>query len=395
MTTPAINLNEYGYSSMRFREWNPFGTLTQDVTTSSMSFNLREVRPASLTSPVRADKTRGPLAWQHVRAAKSTPVGHIDWNFLGWRGRSEGSFTSFDTEMYPYDTLTVIPDAMRDRALLKALLKLKDNKVDLSVMAAEARKTAGMLGNFATDMGKMLKSLRSPKQFLRQTGRLADYKNVPGRYLEWCYGITPLLQDIDGSMQKIAEAQNLHRPLRLKVVGVVQEEELDFLLSYIWTSSSVTSPKVEWRCRRTKLVRYSLCYDVPNWVLKDVSELGLSNPLLTLYELVPYSFVLDWVIPVGDWLNALDAGAFLEFKEGSRTDMVRCDRSFVNFNPDDNPGVTLNGLRLSNQRAGGFSIDRHPIHSKPVFPGIPRLRKPFQLDKLAKGLALLTQAFGK
>jgi hypothetical protein len=297
--------------------------------------------------------------------------------------------------MYPYDTLTVIPDAMRDRALLKALLKLKDNKVDLSVMAAEARKTAGMLGNFATDMGRMLKSLKSPKQFLRQTGRLADYKNVPGRYLEWCYGVTPLLQDIDGSMQKIAEAQNLHRPLRLKVVGVVQEEELDFLLSYIWTSSSITSPKVEWRCRRTKLVRYSLCYDVPNWVLKDVSELGLSNPLLTLYELVPYSFVLDWVIPVGDWLNALDAGAFLEFKEGSRTDMVRCDRSFVNFNPDDNPGVTLNGLRLSNQRAGGFSIDRYPIHSKPVFPGIPRLRKPFQLDKLAKGLALLTQVFGK
>lgn len=394
MTTPAIALDESASSSQRLREWTPDGVLFRDQVSFSQSMNLREIRPESGTSPVRLDLTRAPRAWNHVRVSKSAPVGFIDWDVSGWRARSEGSFTHDNVELYPLDTATAIPPAMRDRALLKTLLKLKDGKINLSVMAAEARKTAGMLGKFATDMSKVLDTDNNKKWF-KNVGRLTNWRNVPSRYLEWCYGVTPLLQDLDGSMQKIAEAQNLHRPLRLKVVGVVSEEELDFLYSYCWPSILTLAPKLSWMCRRTKLVRYSLCYDVPSWALQDVSNLGLSNPLVTLYELMPYSFVLDWVIPVGDWLNALDAGAFLEFKEGSRTEMVRLDRSRVLFDQELNPGVTLNGMRTANQRAGGFSIDRYTVDSKPIFPGIPRLRKPFQLDKLAKGIALLTQVFKK
>jgi hypothetical protein len=193
-------------------------------------------------------------------------------------------------------------------------------------------------------------------------------------------------------MQKIAEAQNLQRPLRLKVVGTAKEEEI-IPYSHTWPNVLSLKPVFVWECRRTKLVRYSLCYDVPSWVLKDVSELGLSNPLSTLYELTPYSFVLDWVVPVGDWLSVLDAGNFLEFKEGSRTDMVKLDRSALRFDPGENPGITLNGSRLTNQMAHGYCIHRTPVISKPIFAGIPRLKSTFKLDTLAKALSLLTQVF--
>jgi hypothetical protein len=281
---------------------------------------------------------------------------------------------------------------MLDRALLKTLLRLKDSKIDMSVMALEARKTAGMLGNFATDMAKTLRGLK--RGDLTQLGRLSNWKNIPGRYLEWCYGVGPLLQDLDGSMQKIAEAQNLHRPMRLKVVGVVQESDL-INLGKILPFNAGPGPHFEFECRRRRLVKYSLTYDVPSWALKDVSELGLSNPLSTLYELTPYSFVLDWVVPVGDWLSVLDAGAFLDFKEGSLTRMVNLDRPSYRLDPAANAGISIKRERLSYLSLTGLGLSRTVITSKPVFAGIPRLKKPFQLDKLAKGLALLTQVFSK
>ena len=40
---------------------------------------------------------------------------------------------------------------------------------------------------------------------------------------------------------------------------------------------------------------------------KTLSETGFSNPLSVAWEIVPWSFVIDWMIPVGDYLNGLDA----------------------------------------------------------------------------------------
>jgi hypothetical protein len=40
---------------------------------------------------------------------------------------------------------------------------------------------------------------------------------------------------------------------------------------------------------------------------KHLSQIGVTNPLSLAWELVPYSFVIDWFIPVGDYLGSFDA----------------------------------------------------------------------------------------
>lgn len=394
MTTPAISTNESSGLNPTGRiqvvNW-PSGTPSDYyLNPSSQGHYYREDRPQSHTSPKRADGTRGPQGWNHWGMFRTAPVGQIDYvvTSYGLEFRMLGSFHTPNASYVPI-AFDNIPQAFRDRALLKALLRLKDGKVNMSVMAAEARKTAGMLGKFTTDMSRVVNALRSKD--VRRLGKLKDWKQIPGRYLEWCYGVGPLLQDIDGSMQAIAEAQVLQRPLRLKVVGVCDEKDLinlDPIQPYFGSN-----PVIEVECQRRRLVRYSLCYDVPSWVLKDLSQLGLSNPLETFYELTPYSFVLDWVIPVGDWLSVLDAGAYLDFKEGTRSEFIALKQNRLYFAPENNPGIILKRLRMSHSAVRGFHTGRVVLDSKPVFAGIPRLKKPFQLDKLAKGLALLTQAF--
>lgn len=394
MTTPAVEINEpapmsfFGVPVFTYPGGFPYYT----IAAQSQGHYFREDRPASSTSLKRADGTRPPREWGHAGMFRYAPVGQCDFVILpyGEEYRMSGPFHTPDASYLPIH-VDNISQGLRDRALLKALLKLKDGKVNLSVMAAEARKTAGMLGRFATDMSRIVDTIRSKD--LRRLGKLKDWKQIPGRYLEWCYGVGPLLQDIDGSMQAIAEAQNLNRPLRLKVVGIAEEKDLINLdpLSP-WFGSNC---RLEVECQRRKLVRYSLCYDVPSWALKDLSQLGLSNPLETLYELTPYSFVLDWVIPVGDWLSVLDAGAFLEFREGTLSQFITLKQSRIYFAPEMNPGIVMKRLRTSHSSVRGFSLARSVLIEKPIFAGIPRLKKPFQLDKLAKGLALLTQAFSR
>jgi len=47
------------------------------------------------------------------------------------------------------------------------------------------------------------------------------------------------------------------------------------------------------------------------WLIARIEEkgsipqmLGLTNPEMVMWELLPYSFVADWFIPIGDWMEA-------------------------------------------------------------------------------------------
>jgi len=52
---------------------------------------------------------------------------------------------------------------------------------------------------------------------------------------------------------------------------------------------------------------FKVWIEVNSQSLTAAQQAGLTNPALVAWELVPYSFVFDWVCSVGDWLTALTA----------------------------------------------------------------------------------------
>jgi hypothetical protein len=53
----------------------------------------------------------------------------------------------------------------------------------------------------------------------------------------------------------------------------------------------------------------------------ELETLGLLNPLSLAWELLPYSFVIDWFLPIGDYLAATTASAGMTWVNGwSRTE---------------------------------------------------------------------------
>lgn len=65
----------------------------------------------------------------------------------------------------------------------------------------------------------------------------------------------------------------------------------------------VTDVTTHTKCEK----RIKFHYRVDNEILRTLSQLSLTNPLEVAWELVPFSFVVDWMLPIGDYLSNMSA----------------------------------------------------------------------------------------
>jgi hypothetical protein len=132
-------------------------------------------------------------------------------------------------------------------------------------------------------------------------------------------------------------------------------------------------------------------YKIDNDYLQRVSNVGLTNPLVVAWELVPFSFVVDWFLPLGDWLNGLDATMGLTFSKGSSTFYYRVQQTveFASLPNDASGSVAFfrGQQEFALKQRGGMAS----------FPGIERpvVKNPISSGHAANALALLVSAFHK
>lgn len=187
-----------------------------------------------------------------------------------------------------------------DLALLDKLARaVRGHQFDLGVNIAEASKTySSIVGNLRS-IGTALVSLKHGNiaGAFRQLGvpsrrqRRLRAKDVSGRWLEMQYGWIPLVsQSFEAA--KALEAITGPRVLRFRASSATKHG------SYDGTQNPFT-----WG--------YPVAVSYSKRLLAELSEdlslqrsLALVDPLQIAWELVPYSFVVDWFIPVGTYLSA-------------------------------------------------------------------------------------------
>jgi hypothetical protein len=131
-----------------------------------------------------------------------------------------------------------------------------------------------------------------------------------------------------------------------------------------------------------------------NPLLALFSQTGFTNPINLLWELIPFSFVADWFLPIGSYLEALKAWEGATFLGGSRTLFTRVKTdSTVAYNGPHTADPLVNVQYYANYRdeqiflnrlaLGGFPSPQIPVYGNGI-SGVNRAANAIAL--LSKGL---------
>ena len=123
-------------------------------------------------------------------------------------------------------------------------------------------------------------------------------------WLEYRYAIRPLLGDIKNAIAAIKALLPYGRR------QTARGKELRVYDDITYDAGDINSPSLyveDLKIERAGSIKASagVLYAIERNINALSALLGLDQPVESLYELIPFSFVLDWVVGVGDWLQSL------------------------------------------------------------------------------------------
>lgn len=343
------------------------------------------------TKPIRSRERKAvgwlyPKGYSRAHTVTSTPQGMIDTVYpSNWRETFSGSLRNVGgfSVQAPEWRYTLVQEAE-----IEALLAVKDSKVNAGVAWAEARKTGDMIADRIFQLARAMRYARKGDMYraTRALG-LRRRNSTASNWAELQYGWLPLCQDIYGGAQALAKS-TLPPPWLITGKG----NATDTFESNLFKGTGMYRRLEEIYGMRGAFVR--LDYLPGNDFFIALKSLGLGNPAEIAWELVPYSFVVDWVWPVGDWLSSLDAATGLFFLSGSLTERAE---SVGRLTSDPRQSEQPDRKILQTQFtavARDFWLNRYPYDESPI-PLPPPPKNPFRAKRVANALSLLALAAGR
>lgn len=280
-----------------------------------------------------------------------------------------------------------------DQASLKAMKAFDFRDMDLGTAWKERSKTASLVQGVAETGIDALRAIkrRDGRGLLNALG--LDHHGARGRgvvdtYLAYHYGMKPLLQDVKGAVDALTrmkpddwriEARGTHTSVSAKTTKFHSGSESSFLASSSYRSSAkaIVSAQPRPQTREQDLM----------WAL------GLDNPLGTAWEVTPFSFVVDWLVPVGDWLQALNSFKYYSGWTGCYTSFKKEDITFSGSSHKKSGVGTIATRLLSPGLDTRIQLVRTVQNGLPLL-GLP-MKDPRSIDHMAKALSLLASGLAR
>lgn len=238
-------------------------------------------------------------------------------------------------------------------------------QANLALNLAERKQAVNMMANRALQLVRFTRALRKLKFRDAATelglhrdaypkGVRANSKAFGSNYLEFHFGWSPLVADIGKAVDIL-----LDTPLDRRVRAGARASE------YHIRAGNPPWWSTDYRVREH---RVQMIADVrvtnPNALL--ASQLGFVNPAMIAWELVPFSFVVDWFANVGDVLSSYTDFTGLELIQPMTTAYASATATMQAYggNPCDgwyyvmNRSEGIRGPTLSFRPFKGFSVRR-------------------------------------
>lgn len=193
--------------------------------------------------------------------------------------------------------------------------KVRGSDFNMSVFLGEGHQTLTMIGDSAIRIarainlltkGNVIGAVHEMSKSAQQTTKLKSHLGPRGlwttklrrnatnqlsnNWLELQYGWLPLLNDIRSGAEQLAHRLNV--PFRQRYAARHSLKTVEMPLTSVYGFADGGA------LYRKQIVAF---ISEPESIPK---LLGLLNPELVLWERTPFSFVADWIIPFGDYLDA-------------------------------------------------------------------------------------------
>ncbi len=354
--------------------YRPDGSLF--ATNNTLSSAAKIVRSQSGYTGARPKTKPMPVHAYGLTASelRLTQVYYSSRDTAGWRSESSGPCLSTVS-----NSGFVVPSfdnwAGVDARALSAFTEKVRGGLDLSIDLAEAGKTIKMFNTVE-------KAIDYTKVFKRKYGLI---KTAANAWLEYTYGWKPLAQAIYGAAD---ESLRLVLNRLEHVSGRASEHWHPKYLSIepVWGGS--TNFDVSGGSLKSS-VTYGCCLTTSSGF--DMSRWTSMNPASIAWELLPFSFVVDWVYNVGGYLRNLETAALYasRFHSGYRTALTVGNIGINHVRSTTGPGIAyerqayMGSLRL-------VQISRTVLSSYPS-PGLPSFDVRLGSSRLISAAALLGQ----
>jgi len=348
-----------------------------------------------------------PLAYSISRTRLNYPENYsfyqraADNTNIYYQYMKEVTFSRFNP--YDYRDISVIDNALH-KAKYRLFDRMRGEGTNIANIIAERKQTIQLIGDTIMRIVWVIKDLKrgditsatrrlfGDSQQGNKIARKLRGKDIANQWIGLQYGWLPLVDDV-------YELVNLTHQRTSSAVYVFHESAVSWNYTAPGTNSSLqTKPngvqyyrpyekQRNW-CRQKYMIRAR-----PDMTYAAPAALGLTNPLVPLWEVVPWSFVVDWFLPVGTYLEQLTADHGWYFLDGCLS--THQNYSWVQDHTSDGT-TSWSGIPIwyANYCRGDARVDKFDRVILTGFPSVnpPRFKNPLSGAHVKNALALLTQA---
>lgn len=291
---------------------------------------------------------------------------------------------------------TQVGNAALNKLAVKAKIALSGN-VALNIL--QARQLSNLLGDTARRITRSIKYLKrgrlaaaakvltDGKASVTKFGPPLSIKNTLAKnWLALQYGWKPLLHDVEGAMESYANyiAKNSSYTTVKASKRLVRENRIDILGPVaVYPRIGCEYNHSKWQCR------YGVRFVISDPLKSFYAQTGFTTPLNLAWEVIPFSFVFDWFMPIGPYLEAMSQPHGIKVQSGYKTLFgLRETTTDVHWH-GTMPGDPSAELRTyTHRKRKSIAMERTALTSWPA-PRFPTFKNPVSTVHALNALALL------